>query len=99
MNESPVAAPPITVSPRVRVEDLCRLAKTRLKRDGVAQLVAASGDKRQVRQLRRVAGRLASDGDVLCVPLKDNGQGGIYLSVIPRTGYAVAWYPGTPNVG
>jgi hypothetical protein len=95
MDGPPIPAPPVTVSPRIPVGDLCRLVQARLDRDGVVELVAASQDGRQLSQLRRVARRLAADG--FHCSQRDE-KGGIVLTVIPRAGYAVAWYPGTPKV-
>jgi hypothetical protein len=70
----------ITVSPRVPVDELLRLARTRLARDGVAALAVSTGDQRQVRQLRRLAHRLDADDTLDCY-LGDHSDGAIYLTV------------------
>jgi hypothetical protein len=73
----------ITVSPRVHVEDLERMVRSRVARDGVAALVAPSGDPRQRRQLDRLVERLANDAQLDCY-LADHPDGTALLSVFRR---------------
>ncbi len=53
-----------TISPKMPLDRAERIVRGQLDRDGIAVVAAASGDRRQVRQLRRLAGRLAAGGDL-----------------------------------
>jgi hypothetical protein len=56
----------VTISSRVEPHDLERQARARVERDGVAVVAAATSNRRQVRQLRRLAGRLEVDAGLEC---------------------------------
>ena len=51
----------VTISPRVHLGDLERLARTRLARYGVAVFAAVTADGRQRHHLRKLGERLAGD--------------------------------------
>jgi hypothetical protein len=92
-----VPATVITLSPRVHVDDLVRLVLTRVERDHVAKVAARRQDVRQVRQLRRLARRLASD-DELDVSSGDRTDGTTCLTVFPA-GQRSAGVWGDPQIG
>jgi hypothetical protein len=77
----------ITMSPRESIARVERLARARLTRDEFAVRTAATVDKRQVRQLRRLGYRLADD-ETLGVQLNDHNDGATYLTVHLRGGRA-----------
>jgi len=81
----------ITISSRVHVDDLERQARVRVERDGVAVVAATTSDQRQVRQLRRLAGRLGADDALDCF-LRDWPDGSTLLSVIPRGQRPGGWW-------
>jgi len=77
----------LTLSPRMPLDRAERIVRGRLARDGVAALSVASSDRRQVAQLRRVAGRLSD----LAYHLGEHGDGTTSLIVLARTDRPVAW--------
>jgi hypothetical protein len=93
-----VAGMVITVSPRVRVADLERMARSRVARDGVAELAAVTADARQRRQLRRVGLRLAADPG-LDVFFGDRSDGATYLTAFPAGLQRAIWWSGGPRRG
>ena len=70
----------VTLSPRIPVTDAVGIVKRRLAADGVAVLAVATGDRRQVKNLRRVRARLAADPG-LSVFYGDHLDGAVYLTV------------------
>jgi hypothetical protein len=56
----------MTISARVNVRELERLARGRVDRDGVAALAAPTENRRQVRQLQHLAHRLDDDDRLDC---------------------------------
>ncbi len=77
----------LTLSPRMPLDRAERIVRGRVERDGVAALSAASSDRRQVAQLRRLAGRLAD----LAYHLGEHGDGTTSLIVLARRDRPVAW--------
>jgi len=86
----------ITISPRVHVDELERLACARLARDGVVELAAATGDQRQMRHLEKLAHRLV-DPDRMVIA--HHGQdGATYVTVLPAGLDHAVWWSGDPKV-
>jgi hypothetical protein len=56
-----------TISPRVPVRELERLARAQVERDGLAVWAASTDDRWQLRQLRRLEGRLGAGGGLECL--------------------------------
>lgn len=68
---------------RSRPDDLERLARSRIARDGVTQLAAASSSGRQLRLLREVRDRLAADPALEVFGPSDHGDGISYVWAHP----------------
>jgi hypothetical protein len=83
------------VSPRDRVADLERMARSRLARDGVTQFAAMTADRMQLARLHRLRGRLLHAPD-LDVFYGDRPDGMSYLTVYPA-GRLQAGIIGEPN--
>src|SRR5437764_15489441 len=85
----------ITVSPRDRIGDLERMARTRTARDGVVQFGAVTADRMQLARLRRLRGRLVHV-PAFDVFYGDRRDGMSYLTVYPA-GERSAGIWGEPN--
>jgi hypothetical protein len=85
----------VTVSPRHRIADLERMARSRIARDGAAQFAAVTADRMQLARLRRLRGRLIHDLR-LDVFYGDRVDGMSYLTVYPA-GDRSAGIMGDPN--
>jgi len=70
----------VTISPLMHVAEIVLRTRARVERDGVAELAAATADRRQVAHLRRVGKRLAADKSLECY-LADRTDGATYLTV------------------
>ena len=88
----------ITVTTRAQAADYARMARARVRRDGVAELAAETSRPRPVRLLREVAGRLAADPglDVYYGPRTD---GVTYLTAFPAGQSRPIWWSGDPKRG
>jgi hypothetical protein len=80
-----VVATVLTLSPRESLSRVEQLIRSRVERDGIAALAASTDDDRQLRQLRRLAYRLAADERLDCT-LGEHGDGATWLTVFARTG-------------
>jgi hypothetical protein len=87
----------ITISPREALPKVEQLARARLARDGIVEVAAKSADRRQVRQLRKFAHRLAADGGLWVFGLTDRGDGGTYVMIFPA-GSGGAWRSGEAKI-
>jgi hypothetical protein len=92
-----VAGTVITVDPRIRVPTLVRIARERVARDGAVQFAAATADRRQRQQLRRLRDRLAADPALDVFGPSDHLDGAVYVWAHPvGTRQAGVW--GSPMV-
>jgi hypothetical protein len=80
----------ITISPRVPVAKLEKIARGRVQRDGVAELAASTADARQVAYLRRVARLLAADESLEC-HWAARTDGATYLTVFMAGRHDAGW--------
>jgi hypothetical protein len=87
----------VTISPRESLGKLEQLARSRVERDGVAELAAKAADRRQVRQLRRLGHRLSDDPGIR-VLWTEPDDGAVYLTVLPAGAGAASWR-GEPKIG
>jgi hypothetical protein len=76
----------IEISPRVAVDHYERQARRRIDRDGFAAFSAAAPDRRQVRQLRRLAYRLAADDTLDVMAPVPFDEGVLVVHVYARAG-------------
>ena len=72
----------ITLSPNMPLDRAERVVRERVARNRVAEVVAKTADRRQVRHLRRLARRLDADPG-LEVYGSDRADGGTYVIVVP----------------
>jgi hypothetical protein len=77
-----MAAGTITVSPRVHVDELERLVRARVERDGGVEVAARTADRGQLAKFRRLSRRLRADDRLACFPFSDTPDGGSYLMVL-----------------
>ncbi len=84
----------VTISPRIPAAEYARRIRVWVERDGVVELAASSGDRQQMRQLRRVEGRLT--GDVVYFPRHCDGVTSLVVLADPPR--AVCWR-GDPKTG
>jgi hypothetical protein len=70
----------ITLSPLINLDDHERRVRRDVDRDEWVSVAAATGDRRQVRQLRRLSRRLAGDPGLDCT-LNDRPDGSTCLTV------------------
>jgi hypothetical protein len=82
----------VTISPRFPVAEHERRARVCVARDGVAVIGAAAGDARQVAQLRRLHGRLASDPALDVFGPTDHLDGAVYVKVFAAGGPRPGWW-------
>jgi hypothetical protein len=73
----------ITVSPHVAIEDYERLAHSRIRSDGIAVFAGRTTDKRHLRHIRRLYGRLSADRDLDCF-VRPWGDGSTMLTVVEK---------------
>jgi hypothetical protein len=78
-----VAASVITLSPHWKLDNAARQVRDRVARDGRASVTAATDDRRQVRQLRRLSHLLAAGDDLDCT-LGDRPDGVTCLTAFQR---------------
>jgi hypothetical protein len=71
----------VTVSPRVPVVKLERIARSRVARDGGAVFAGLSADRRQRAQLLRLGGRLAADPGLVVLGGNDRADGTVQVIV------------------
>jgi streptogramin lyase len=74
----------VTISSRVGAAEFERLARARVRRDGVAALAARTSNARQRGRLEQVAYRLAVDDGLDCYGLTPRPDGTTWLTVYAR---------------
>jgi hypothetical protein len=84
----------ITVSPRVSLSDLERLARARLDRDGVAVFAAVTADGRQRHHLLRLRARLVADPALEVYGGTGRPDGTTGLTVFAAGGPRPGWFGG-----
>jgi hypothetical protein len=84
----------VTISARVNVRELERLARARVDRDGVAPLAAPTASRRQVQQLHHLKHRLSGDDSLDCYSAEHGDAA--HLTVFLRSGRGsrrgVGWF-------
>jgi hypothetical protein len=85
-----MGATAIRIRSRESLDRIERLARARVKRDGVAPLEVPTAARRHVRHLGRLAGRLAASGDLPYI-YGERGDGTTALIVLARLDRPIAW--------